>query len=88
MPSSASPGGTLDNKLEDMKNAGHIDGRLAEWANLLRQVRNAGAHFDLKKARVDRQDAEDSLAFSEALLDYLYVLKARFEAMQLRRNAR
>lgn len=67
-----------------MKDAGHIDGRLAEWATTLRGVRNAGAHYDVKTP-ITAQDAEDSVAFSEALLDYLYVLTARFEALKARR---
>ena len=43
---------------------------------------NSSAHFNDES--VTRQDADDSLAFSEALLDYLYVLAARFEAMKQR----
>lgn len=36
----------------------------------LREVRNAGAHFDPAK-NITRQYAEDSITFNEALLDYL-----------------
>ena len=67
-----------------MKDLELIDGRLWEWAETLRSVRNAAAHFN--DEGVSRQDAEDSLAYSEALLDYLYVLKARFDAMRARRS--
>ena len=74
---------TLQKSLDKMKALGIIDGRLAEWADTLRGVRNAAAHFNAET--VDRQDAEDALAFSEALLDYLYVLKRRFDAMKARR---
>lgn len=74
----------LQGALTKMKDQGIIDGRLWDWAQLLREVRNAGAHFDPRKT-VTRQDAEDSIAFNEALLDYLYVLKERFDAMQTRR---
>ena len=74
---------TLQGMLEDMKNKGKIDNRLWEWAESLRHVRNSASHFNDEK--VTRQDADDSLAFSEALLDYLYVLTARFEAMKQRR---
>lgn len=73
----------LQRALAKMKDLGHIDGRLFEWADLLRGVRNAGAHFN--DDEVSRQDAEDCLAFNEALLDYLYVLKGRFDAMKARR---
>ena len=74
---------SLDKSLAEMKAQGLIDQRLAEWANLLREVRNAAAHFNDEEA--SRQDAEDCLTFNEALLDYLYVLKKRFDEMQLRR---
>jgi len=67
-----------------MKKRGLIDGRLWEWARLLREVRNATDHFNSEI--VGRQDAEDCLAFNEALLDYLYVLNRRFEATKLGRE--
>jgi hypothetical protein len=69
-----------------MKEEGHIDGRLWEWAQTQRNVRNSAAHFDSNA--ITKQDAEDSIAFSEALLDYLYVLTARFEALKDRRVKR
>jgi hypothetical protein len=74
---------TLQKSLDKMKANGLIDGRLAEWADQLRGVRNSAAHFNSDP--ITRQDAEDSIAFSEALLDYLYVLTARFNAMKMRR---
>jgi len=74
---------TLQKSLERMKADGLIDGRLAEWADQLRGVRNSAAHFN--SDLITRQDAEDSIAFNEALLDYLYVLTARFNAMKARR---
>lgn len=74
---------SLQKSLDKMKANGLIDGRLAEWADQLRGVRNSAAHFNSDP--ITRQDAEDSIAFSEALLDYLYVLTARFDAMKLRR---
>lgn len=76
---------TLQRSLDLMKKKGIIDGRLSEWADTLRGVRNAAAHFNASK--ISRQDALDALAYSEALLDYLYVLKARFEAMKSRRSS-
>ena len=76
--------GTLQKSLDKMKDLGIIDGRLAEWADTLRGVRNSAAHFNDEP--ISRQDAEDALAYSEALLDYLYVLKDRFEAMKSRRT--
>jgi Domain of unknown function (DUF4145) len=74
---------TLHDMLQDMKKMGKIDNRLWEWAKSLKDVRNSASHFNYEK--VARQDADDCLAFNEALLDYLYVLTARFEAMERRR---
>jgi regulator of sigma D len=73
----------LNKMLEEMKNEGKIDSRLGEWADSLRQVRNSASHFN--DEAVTRQDADDCLAFNEALLDYLHVLAARFNSMQERR---
>lgn len=78
-------GKTLQDYLKGMKDHGLIDGRLWEWAETLRGVRNAASHFNTEA--VTQQDAEDALAFNEALLDYLYVLTARFEAMKARRSS-
>ena len=66
-----------------MKEEGLIDGRLWEWAETLRAVRNSAAHFT--KEPISKQDAEDAVAFTEALLDYLYVLTTRFNALKERR---
>jgi Domain of unknown function (DUF4145) len=73
----------LHQALARMKDAGLIDGRLWEWADTLRTVRNSAAHYD--GSVVSKQDAADALAFNEALLDYLYVLTARFNALKERR---
>jgi hypothetical protein len=73
----------LHQALSKMKEIGLIDGRLWEWADTLRTVRNSAAHFDGNT--VSKQDATDALAFNEALLDYLYVLTARFNALKERR---
>jgi hypothetical protein len=78
--------GVLRDLLAEMKKQELIDGRLWEWAETLRHVRNAASHFDEADDEITRQDAEDALAFSEALLDYLYVLKARFDALKARRG--
>lgn len=73
----------LQRALTQMKAEGFIDQRLWDWAELLRDVRNSAAHFNDEE--ITRQDAEDCLTLNEALLDYLYVLKKRFDAMQIRR---
>lgn len=72
---------TLAANLQEMKESGKIDGVLAEWANLLRITGNAGAHFGKE---VTAQDAEDALDFAEALIDHIYVLRARFDEFKAR----
>jgi hypothetical protein len=67
---------TLSRGLEAMRAHGVIDGLLGEWADALRVLGNQGAHFTGRP--VTREDAEDSLAFAEALLDHVYVLRERF----------
>ena len=79
-------GRTLYDRLARMKENGLIDGRLWEWAETLRAVRNAAAHYSNES--ISRRDAEDTVAFTEALLDYLYVLTARFNALKERRAKR
>jgi hypothetical protein len=76
-------GNNLQSSLAKMKELGLIDGRLWEWAQTLRGVRNSAAHFN--NDMIARRDAEDALAFNEALLDNLYVLNARFTALKERR---
>ena len=64
---------------------GVIEGRLLEWAQGLRVLGNIGAHYS--DAMVGRQDAEDALELSEALLDYVYVLSAKFTQFKDRRDS-
>ncbi len=67
----------LSRALKKLKEKGLIDGVLAEWAKALRLAGNRGAHFSGEV--VSREDAENALAFTEALLDHVYVLRKRFE---------
>ncbi|WP_131816787.1 DUF4145 domain-containing protein [Nocardia salmonicida] len=76
---------TLAEGLKELQAQGRIDGLLAEWADLLRVVGNKGAHYG---QTVSRDDAGDALHFAEALLDHLYVLRARFNAFQKRQQQR
>jgi hypothetical protein len=74
----------LQKAFQEMQETGLIEGRLLEWAQELRILGNEGAHFSGRA--VSRQDAEDSLALAEALLDYLYVFSAQFEKFKQRRQ--
>jgi Domain of unknown function (DUF4145) len=78
-------GRNLKAKLTSMKNSGEIDGRLADWADALRLVGNDAAH------RLDKQtsfaDASDALVFAEALADYVYTYRARYDEFVRRQPA-
>lgn len=71
--------------LKDLRNADKIDKRLFDWAEALRALGNAGAHFT--GVKVSSDDAADALALSEALLNYLYILNAQYEDFRRRRSA-
>jgi hypothetical protein len=73
----------LASGLRKLQDTGLIDGTIAEWANALRILGNQGAHFT--GMPVPRDDAEDALAFAEALLEQIYVLRKRFEEFAERR---
>lgn len=75
---------TLVRSLQKLREEGLIDSTIAEWADALRLVGNEGAHYTGKQ--VLRDDAEDALAFAEALLDHIYVLRQRFEEFAKRRE--
>ena len=68
--------------LDELKARGLIDSTLVEWAHALRFAGNQGAHYTRKP--VSRENAEDALAFAEALLDHIYVLRRRFNEFRQR----
>ena len=72
--------------LKILKEKGIIDQRLFDWADALRITGNEAAHgvdFSL-----DREDAQDVLDFVEAILDYVFVYRKRFDDFVERRKAR
>ena len=75
----------LARALATLRSTGRIDEMLSGWAEVLRMLGNQGAHYG--KALVTRQDAEDGLEFAETLLEYIYVLRRRFDRFTVRRNA-
>ncbi|MGY1495887.1 DUF4145 domain-containing protein [Streptomyces sp. QTS52] len=82
MGSYAATGGTLAKKIEWLQQNNKIEGRLLDWATALRFVGSDGAHGDA----VNRQDAEDALTFTEALLEHIYVLTVQYEKFSERRQ--
>ncbi|MFG3285334.1 DUF4145 domain-containing protein [Streptomyces sp. NPDC048111] len=78
-------GSNLAKKTEWLEQDNKIEGRLLDWATALRFVGNDGTHGD---AEVKRQDAEDALVFTEALLEHIYVLTVQYEKFSERRQKR
>lgn len=79
-------GRTLAAKLNKLKSDGVIDVRLHEWSSLVKDLGNSGAHET--GSQISKEDAEDAFAFAEALIDYLYVFRMRFERFKRRTEGR
>jgi Cys-tRNA(Pro) deacylase len=77
-------GGPLFHGLRELRRRGLIDGRLADWAEELREIGNEAAHMSGRPAV--REDAEDAIALAEALLDYLYVFAVKYREFRKRRG--
>jgi hypothetical protein len=77
-------GRNLAESLRRLQDQGTIDGHLAEWASALRVLGNQGAHFS--DIEVTTEDAQDSLALAETLLEYVYVWSERFGRFRDRRS--
>ncbi|WP_285774515.1 YbaK/EbsC family protein [Microtetraspora sp. NBRC 13810] len=70
--------------LRELRRRGVVEGRLAAWAEELREIGNEAAH--LGRNPVSRQDAEDAIALADALLDHLYVFGPRYDDFRRRRH--
>ena len=76
--------GNLQKKLENMKKNKIIDDNLWEWADTLRLAGNDAAH-DLDII-FDKVDAQDSIDFTYALIDYIFTYRKAFELFKQRRQ--
>lgn len=72
----------LGKGIELLKTHGLIDSRLYEWSKELHAFRNMAAHPD--EFEISRQDAEDLLAFTNALVEYVYDLADRYNEFRSR----
>ena len=70
--------------LKKMKDDGLIDERLHEWSDALRHAGNEAVH-DVN-VTVSQADAQDILEFTNAILDYLFSYRERFESFKARRS--
>jgi hypothetical protein len=75
----------LAGSLKKMKESSLIDDRLFEWSDLLRIAGNEAAHG--VGLSIAEPDAKDILEFTNAILDYMFSFRDRFESFKKRRAA-
>ncbi len=76
---------TLLDSLKRLKDTGVIEHRLFDWADALRIVGNEAAH-DVHVS-VSRHDAKDLVDFTNALLEYIFTFREKFEKFKQRRGS-
>jgi Domain of unknown function (DUF4145) len=74
---------SLTGSLKRMRDQGLIDERLFEWSDALRIVGNEAAH-DVSVC-ISQADAKDILEFTNAILDYMFSYRDRFDQFKKRR---
>ena len=79
-------GNNLVKSLKELKDKGIIENRLYEWADTLRISGNEAAH-DVK-VTISPEDARDVLEFTNALLEYMFTFRDKFEQFKQRRLAK
>lgn len=75
---------SLAEGLDALKQQGTIDERLFQWATALRKERNLGAHA--ADEEVTKQNAEDVLAFTIAIFEYVYTLSEKYAEFMARKS--
>jgi hypothetical protein len=76
--------GGLAKSLRKMHDLNLIDDRLFEWSDLLRTTGNQAAHGG--EVSIQGRDAKDIVEFTNAIMDYLFSFRGRFEEFKKRRN--
>lgn len=79
-------GNNLVSSLKELKDKGVIENRLYEWADALRISGNEATH-DVTVI-VSSEDARDILEFTNALLEYVFTFRDKFEEFKKRRAAK
>jgi hypothetical protein len=77
---------SLNGSLKKMKDGSLIDDRLFEWSDTLRVMGNEAAHG--VGVSIGEADAKDVLEFTNAILDYMFSYRDRFEQFKRRRTNR
>lgn len=81
-------GVNLKQQIDALHAAGVVDDRLRAWAHVLRDDGNSAAHDEDADTNITAEDARELVDFTDAILEYVFVLRARFDAFQARRAAR
>ncbi len=76
---------TLAASLQKMRQQGVIENRLYEWADALRISGNEAAHG--VQFTLTAQDSRDVIEFTNALLEYVFTFRDRFEKFKERRKS-
>lgn len=75
---------SLATSLKKMHEQNLIDDRLFEWSDLMRMAGNEAAHG--VGLSISQTDAKDILEFTNAIMDYLFSFRDRFEEFKSRRQ--
>ena len=75
----------LMQSLRKLREDGQINDQLFEWADALRMAGNEAAH-DVN-ITISSTDARDMLDFTNAILDYMFSFKQKFDQFKQRREA-
>lgn len=76
--------GNLAKRLGKLRDDGIIESRLFEWAEELRVSGNKAAHG--VDESISRQDCGDILEFTEALAQYVFTYRDKFQQFKLRHS--
>jgi len=74
----------LEQSIKKLKETGIIEARLFEWAEALRVLGNEAVHG--VSTTISRDDTRDILEFTQALAEYVFTYRDRFEAFKKRRE--
>lgn len=75
----------LSQSLKKLRDKQVIEQRLYEWAEALRSLGNQAAHG--VGCAISHEDAQDTLDFTEALVNYVFTYQDQFHSFQQRRVA-
>ncbi|QNI38497.1 DUF4145 domain-containing protein [Edaphobacter sp. 4G125] len=74
----------LSQSLKKLKDNQIIEARLFEWAEMLRTLGNEAAHG--VECTISKEDCQDTLDFTEALVQYVFTYQDQFQRFQKRRK--